>query len=439
MSKVICDVCGTAYPETADQCPICGCAKPENARAVSADSTADGAAGSTYTYVKGGRFSKANVRKRNKLLAAQRAEELDEDVLESEQDSSGKGLIITIVMLALAIVAVIGYIFLNFFGWGAGNKSTEPAQTTTAGTTTQQITTEDTAAIGIACSELTLATDVITLTQIGEAWLINAIPTPANTTDPVTFVSSNTAVAEVNNEGRVTAVGTGEAVITVTCGLASAECRVTCEIETQPTTEETTQATTEPAVVDGNWTLNRKDFTLSTKGETWVLFKGDISKDLVTFSSDDETVATFEDGVVTAVGKGHTTVRASYGDKELTCMVHCSIKDDGTEPAETETTEPTEEETTEPAPSRRYAVYINGTDVAARKDKNDVTIAPGKTFRLTLVDTETQKAVDVNWNTGDAEVCTVEGSTVTGVAKGNTVITVTVDGKTYECIVRVTG
>ena len=66
MSKVICDVCGTAYPETADQCPICGCAKPENARAAASDSTAENISGSTYTYVKGGRFSKANVRKRNK-------------------------------------------------------------------------------------------------------------------------------------------------------------------------------------------------------------------------------------------------------------------------------------------------------------------------------------------------------------------------------------
>ena len=61
MSKVICDVCGTAYPETAAQCPICGCAKN------SADQTAAAAVGSagdtsasSYTYVKGGRFSKRN-------------------------------------------------------------------------------------------------------------------------------------------------------------------------------------------------------------------------------------------------------------------------------------------------------------------------------------------------------------------------------------------
>ena len=27
MSKIICDICGTSYPDTADCCPICGCAK----------------------------------------------------------------------------------------------------------------------------------------------------------------------------------------------------------------------------------------------------------------------------------------------------------------------------------------------------------------------------------------------------------------------------
>ena len=58
-------VCGTAYAETATQCPICGSAK------ASANQTEAGAEQGTqptagYTYVKGGRFSKSNVRKRNK-------------------------------------------------------------------------------------------------------------------------------------------------------------------------------------------------------------------------------------------------------------------------------------------------------------------------------------------------------------------------------------
>ena len=27
MSKIICEICGTTYQETADCCPICGCAR----------------------------------------------------------------------------------------------------------------------------------------------------------------------------------------------------------------------------------------------------------------------------------------------------------------------------------------------------------------------------------------------------------------------------
>ena len=31
MSKIVCDICGTAYPETAEACPICGCTKEAGA------------------------------------------------------------------------------------------------------------------------------------------------------------------------------------------------------------------------------------------------------------------------------------------------------------------------------------------------------------------------------------------------------------------------
>ena len=35
--KVICDVCGTTFPETATHCPICGCAKSPAAQTVAGD------------------------------------------------------------------------------------------------------------------------------------------------------------------------------------------------------------------------------------------------------------------------------------------------------------------------------------------------------------------------------------------------------------------
>ena len=63
MSKIICDVCGTAYPDTASQCPICGCARPDHPQAAAGNSAGEQVdAGGGYTYVKGGRFSKSNVR-----------------------------------------------------------------------------------------------------------------------------------------------------------------------------------------------------------------------------------------------------------------------------------------------------------------------------------------------------------------------------------------
>ena len=63
MSKIICEVCGTAYPEASTQCPICGCVRPADANGVPSGPE-EKAPERTYLHVKGGRFSKANVRKR---------------------------------------------------------------------------------------------------------------------------------------------------------------------------------------------------------------------------------------------------------------------------------------------------------------------------------------------------------------------------------------
>ena len=45
--------------------------------------------------------------------------------------------------------------------------------------------------------------------------------------NPVIWVSSDDAVAKVDNDGLVTAQKAGEAIITATCGAESAECTVT--------------------------------------------------------------------------------------------------------------------------------------------------------------------------------------------------------------------
>lgn len=121
MNKINCDVCGTAYPESSTQCPICGCVR-------SAESTAPGATSDqpsrndSYTYVKGGRFSRANVKKRNQgkpVQSAPQAEYGDTGEVIEENGRADRGLVIAVCVLLLAIVAVVIYIITRFFGTGS--------------------------------------------------------------------------------------------------------------------------------------------------------------------------------------------------------------------------------------------------------------------------------------------------------------------------------
>lgn len=256
MNKVICDICGTMYPENAAQCPICGCAKPAGASAVQEDGVPAENENGAYGQTKGGHFSKGNVRRRNKSaekvaqkaanVAAVKAEEHEEEPEETTEESN-KGLIIAIVLLIVAIVGMLCYIFFTYFAGNLFGGDTTP--TTTVATTTQSTETGKTE---IKCQGLDLQVpdNKITLESLDHAWLLNVVATPADTTDEITYTSSNTKVAAVSSDGRVTAVGAGTATITVTCGDVVKECKVVCDFATdetiEETTEETTEATTKP-------------------------------------------------------------------------------------------------------------------------------------------------------------------------------------------------
>ena len=114
MSKIICDVCGTSYPETASQCPICGCARPVDAGVTAGESVlSEMNEESTYNFVKGGRFSKKNVRRRMKdqNITPVPVPVPDEDFDDEEEpivsEKSTKGLTIAVLALLAAIVAVV--------------------------------------------------------------------------------------------------------------------------------------------------------------------------------------------------------------------------------------------------------------------------------------------------------------------------------------------
>lgn len=63
--------------------------------------------------------------------------------------------------------------------------------------------------------------------------------------------------------------------------------------------------------------------TLSVVGETEDIYLGMVPREDVIWESDDENVATFDQGVLTATGVGSTTVRAVCGDHTVECQVGC--------------------------------------------------------------------------------------------------------------------
>ena len=78
----------------------------------------------------------------------------------------------------------------------------------------------------VPCTGLTLSQSSITFSAIGATVQLTAGKTPHNTTDELTWVSSNEDTATVA-DGLVTCVGVGTTTITATCGTQSATCEVT--------------------------------------------------------------------------------------------------------------------------------------------------------------------------------------------------------------------
>ena len=416
MSKVICDVCGTAFAETAEQCPICGCAKAPAAQAVTGENeNMSGENSTAYGYVKGGRFSKGNVKRAGRSNPpVRRQPEKRRDQEESQE--SNKGLILVVVVLLLAIVMVVVYIgvkvFLSDLSPDTGNDN--PSQSTGE----FQDTNPSDVISGIPCTELTLNSALVELNSAGQ-YLLEARPTPENTTDKVVFTSDNPQIADVDANGLITPIGYGQTIIRVTCGNVTAECIVISTVgESVPDTQPTEPSNPTTSVPDGfvlklNTYKDSGEITISSYGASHKLYTevNDVKASDITWTVEDPAVATVENGVVVGVGKGTTKVIASIGGQTATCLVRCSFET----PAETE-----------PAPYRI--------------SHSDVTIGQGETFTLSLKDSEGANVQGVEWTASVEGAVEINGNKITGgTVESLTKVTVSTEyeGVTYQCIVYV--
>ena len=142
----------------------------------------------------------------------------------------------------------------------------------------------------------------------GQSEPLSANVYPDNATDKtVAWNSSNTSVATVDQNGRVTAIGGGVATITANAGDKQAFCAVTVTVPVSSVTLDKTEL----ALVQGN------SETLSA-----TVNPSDASDKTVIWSSSDTAVATVDtNGKVTAVKAGKSIITVKAGEFSATCTV----------------------------------------------------------------------------------------------------------------------
>jgi len=218
--------------------------------------------------------------------------------------------------------------------------------------------------------------------------------TPDDTTDPkdVVWTSSNGAVATVAQDGTVTAVAPGQATIVATCGNKTASCQV--DVKSPLTAISIGEDIAE--------LLPGQEKTLT------VVYTPEDTTDAkeVVWTTSDATIATVENGKVTAIAPGTVTITAACGT--ITDSITVTVPE----------------------------VHM---DSIAIKEPN-VTIEKNATKKLEVLYYPENTTDDrtVTWTVDDESVLSVaEDGTITAKAAGTATVTATCGGKTTTATITV--
>lgn len=341
MSKVICDICGTMYPDTAESCPICGCSRDAAADFLGEEITVD----EVMEEAKPKNGKSAPKKKKEIFDFDEVNSEILEDPVEGEnpfveeepvyEEKGGHNVLVVILLTVLiaALLVAAGFIFFRYFL--PNIKGEEPTEVpTTQALETAAPTTE----ASIPCQMLILTSGTAELSKEGQMFLLHVKPTPEDTTDEIIYTSADESIATVTADGKITAVAEGETVVYITCGDIQTTCPVVCRFveETVPPTEETvpeaTAAETEPVetepenVVRTDVTLKLKQFDirLGVYYQYQLKLDCDLEQDEVEWRSEHPHIAKVDEtGTITALKDGTTSIIAKYGDQEVSCIVRC--------------------------------------------------------------------------------------------------------------------
>ena len=244
--------------------------------------------------------------------------------------------------------------------------------------------------VNVPVTSISLDIHVLSLEK-GTFAVLTATVSPEDASDKtVQWSSSDSSVASVDQDGKVTAVEVGKAKITASAGGFSASCSVICV------------SIPVSAVV-----LDRTSLSLA-KGASETLTASisprDATDKTVTWSSDNPSVATVDqNGQVTAVNAGNACITASAGEVSATCEV---------------------------------TVFIPVTSVSL--NSTTLKLLEGETaFLEATVLPEDATDKNVLWYSSHPSVASVDGGTVTAVSFGQTVITAQVGDQSAMCEVTV--
>lgn len=225
-----------------------------------------------------------------------------------------------------------------------------------------------------------------------ETYNLKATVKPDDATDKtVVWESSKTSVATIDNNGKVKGIDNGVASVTATCGGKSASCKVNV------------------VVLVKSVSLSQTSSTIAVGGEpltlTATISPNNAADKSVKWTSSNPSAATVNNGVVTAVDAGITTITADASGKTATCEVTVIILVE--------------------------SVELNKTELIIKEGTSETLEATVKP------DNATDKTV--TWTSSNTTVATVDNNgKVEAKIPGTAVITATSGEKTATCNVTVT-
>ncbi len=227
----------------------------------------------------------------------------------------------------------------------------------------------------------------------GDEVTLTATVKPDDATEKaVSWDSSDKAIVTVDKYGKVKAVKEGEAIITAKAGEKTAECKVKVSAK-KIDVSMVMLSKTELSMIVG------EEFTI-----TATIVPENATVQTVQWSTSDSSIATVEEGKVTAIKEGTAKIVAYVDGKTAECAVTVD--------------------------------YIPVQSITL--DKSSLTLYEGEDYTLSAtISPENATYKDITWTTNDAKIVTVEDGKVVAVKKGTATIKAEANGKSALCQIEV--